>query len=227
MTDAGADLKAHLERLKSLRGVSAVPPPGLEALKAFQSRRLAQSYADIAVQPRYRMATSFFLDDLYGPKDFSRRDDAMMRILPVMVRTIPAKGVEAATLAVELEALSESLDHRTALELEPGPVDDESYARAYRAGSTRAERERQIELIVTVGKDLDWLVKKPLVYTTLKLMRGPARLAGLQDLQDFLERGFEAFRAMDGAVEFLALIRDREMEILNRLFSGAPRPFSV
>jgi hypothetical protein len=151
----------------------------------------------------------------------------MLRILPVMVRTMPANGVEAATLAVELEALSESLDHRVAAALEPGPVDDDSYARAYRAGSTRAERERQIELIVTVGKDLDWLVKKPLVYSTLKLMRAPARLAGLQDLQDFLERGFGAFRAMDGAEEFLALIREREMEILNRLFSGAPRPFSV
>jgi hypothetical protein len=227
MTDAGAALRAHLELLKSLRGTLADRPPGLEELKAFQSRRLARSYADIAAQPRYRMATSFFLEDLYGPKDFSGRDEAMLRILPVMVRTLPAKGVEAATLAIELEALSEHLDHRTARELEPGPIDEASYARAYRTGSTRAERERQIELIVTVGSDLDWLVKKPLVYSTLKLMRGPAKLAGLHDLQDFLERGFQAFRAMDGAAEFLALIRDREMEILNRLFSGAPRPFSA
>lgn len=227
MKGTGADLKAHLEQLKSLRGVAAVTPPHLEALKAFQAQRLARSYADIAAQPRYRMATSFFLEDLYGPKDFSRRDDAMLRILPVMVRTMPARGVEAATLAVELEALSESLDHRVALALDPGPIDEESYARAYRAGSTRAERERQIELVEMVGRDLDWLVKMPLVYSTLKLMRTPARLAGLQDLQDFLEHGFKAFRAMGGAEEFLALIRGRETEILNRLFSGAPQPFSV
>ena len=227
MKGAGADLKTHLEQLKSLRGATAIPPPALEALKAFQAQRLARSYADIAVQPRYRMATSFFLEDLYGPKDFSRRDDAMLRILPIMVRTMPARGVEAATLAVELEALSESLDHRVALAIDPGPIDDDSYARAYRAGSTRPERERQIELVVLVGRDLDWLVRMPLVYSTLKLMRTPARLAGLQDLQDFLEHGFKAFRAMDGAEEFLALIRDREMEILNRLFSGAPQPFSV
>jgi hypothetical protein len=52
-------------------------------------------------------------------------------------------------------------------------------------------------------------------------------MAGLQDLQDFLERGFEAFRAMGGAEEFLALIRERETEILNRLFSGEPGPFSA
>ncbi|HEX5130330.1 MAG TPA: hypothetical protein VFV90_11320, partial [Usitatibacter sp.] len=61
---------------------------------------------------------------------------------------------------------------------------------------------------------------------TLKLMRTPAKLAGLQDLQDFLERGFTAFRAMGGAGDFLASIQARETEILNRLFSGAAKPFS-
>lgn len=227
MTDPGADLRRHLEQLKALRGEGAATPPQLQALKAFQAERLARSYAEVAAQPRYRAATSFFLEDLYGPKDFSTRDQAMLRILPVMVRTLPDRGVEAATLAIELEALSESLDHRLALELEPGPIDDDAYARAYRAGSTRTERERQIELIVLVGRDLDWLVKKPLVHSMLKLMRTPARLAGLEDLQDFLEHGFEAFRAMGGAEEFLALVREREMAILNRLFSGAPEPFSV
>ena len=78
-----------------------------------------------------------------------------------------------------------------------------------------------------MGRDLDSLVTKPLVYRTLKLMRTPARLAGLEDLQDFLERGFEAFRAMGGAQAFLEVVESRETEILNRLFSGAPRPFSV
>jgi hypothetical protein len=60
----------------------------------------------------------------------------------------------------------------------------------------------------------------------LKLMRRPARMAGLADLQDFLERGFTAFRAMQGADEFLAVVKERETRILNRLFSGAAKPFS-
>lgn len=224
--DAGATLKQHLGQLKALRGDEAVTPARLTELKAFQSERLARWYADIADQPRYRLATGFFLGDLYGPKDFSRRDAAMMRILPVMVRTLPDKAVETATQAIELEALSESLDHRVAAALEPGPVDEERYARAYRTGSTRPERERQIELIVAVGRDLDSLVRKPLVHRTLRLMRTPARLAGLSDLQDFLERGFESFRAMDGADAFLELIRDRETALLERLFSAVPNPFS-
>jgi hypothetical protein len=227
MMDTGARLKRHLEALKALRGASTIAPARLQELKAYQAARLARTYSDVAEQPRYRLATSFFLRDLYGPKDFSGRDAAMLRIHPVMVRTLPDKAVETATRAIELEALSESLDHRTAAALEPGPIDDDRYGRAYRAGSTREERERQIELVVAVGRDLDWLVKKPLVLRTLRLMRTPARMTGLTDLQDFLERGFEAFRAMDGADGFLALVHERETAILNRLFSGAAEPFSI
>ena len=60
----------------------------------------------------------------------------------------------------------------------------------------------------------------------LKMMRRPAKLAGLADLQDFLERGYGAFRAMDGAGEFLDTVESRETKILSALFSRAARPFS-
>jgi hypothetical protein len=227
MADAARALRSHLALLKELRGDAERIPPRLLEVKRWQSQRLAASYADMSAMPRYRTATAFFLEDLYGPKDFSRRDQAMMRILPTMARILPASAVETAALAIELEALSEDLDHRVARALGPGPIDGASYAEAYRKAGTRQERERQVQLIEEVGRRLDALVGKPLVFRTLKLMRAPARMAGLEDLQDFLERGFDSFRRMDGASEFLALIRSRETAILNRLFSGEPNPFSA
>jgi hypothetical protein len=226
---AGApeSLRLNLERLREMRGREAGhPPPRLAELKSWQARRLAQTYADLSANPRYSKATAFFLDDLYGEKDFSSRDEAMLRIYPVMVRTMPAGAVEAAALAIEVDALSETLDRRMAAVLAPGPVSEGSYSRAYREAGTRAERLRQIELIGEVGRRLDVLVVKPLVHTTLKLMRRPARMLGMQDLQEFLEHGFEAFRHMGAADEFLATIASRETAILNRLFSGHPSPFS-
>jgi hypothetical protein len=144
----------------------------------------------------------------------------MLRILPVMTRILPASAVETAALAIELEALSEELDQKLAAALPAGPLTEEKYAQAYRESSTRAERERQIDLIDAVGHRLDALVRKPFVASTLKLMRGPARMAGLADLQDFLERGFAAFRDLKGADEFLATLKEREGAILNRLFSA-------
>ncbi len=105
-------------------------------------------------------------------------------------------------------------------------LDEASYAEAYRASSKRRDREHQVALVTAVGRRLDSLVRKPFIAQTLKLMRQPARVAGLADLQDFLERGFEAFRAMHGAHEFLDTFSRREKRILEKLFSGEPDPFS-
>jgi len=223
MADPAGALEGHLRFLKELRGRQQAQPRVRE-VKRWQAQRLAATYADVSTQPRYEAATRFFLEDLYGPKDFSGRDQAMLRIVPVMKRVLPASAVETAALAVELDALSEDLDQRLAAELGSRTLDAESYADAYRASGTRAEREHQIALIGAVGRRLDALVRKPMVGGTLKMMRKPARVAGLTDLQDFLERGFESFRRMKGADDFLDLVRSRESEILNRLFSGEALP---
>jgi hypothetical protein len=227
MPDPVESIHRHLRILKELRGPERPTPARLAELKRWQSQRLATTYEDIASQPRFRAATEFFLDDLYGAKDFSGRDQAMIRIVPVMLRLLPASAVETAALAIELEALSEDLDRRLADALPAGPITEASYGKAYRASGTRAERERQVELIGAVGERLDALVKRPFVFSTLKLMRRPAKMAGLSDLQDFLERGFRAFAAMKGAEPFVELVQEREREILIRLFSASARPFSV
>jgi hypothetical protein len=225
---APESLRRNLERLREMRGREAhgLAPERLADVKEWQAARLARSYADLAADARYAKATDFFLRDLYGTKDFSGRDEAMLRIYPVMVRTLPQGAVESAALAIELDALSEDLDRRVARVIARGPLTVETYAQAYRDAGTREDREHQIGLIGEVGRRMDVLVVKRMMYTTLKLMRTPARLAGLDALQSFLERGFEAFRHMGGADEFLATIEGRETAILNRIFSGHPDPFS-
>jgi len=221
VTDA---MRRHLATLKALRGRGAKGQ--VAALKRWQSQRLMKTYADLSADTRYAKATRYFVEDLYGPKDFSSRDAALLKIVPMMVRILPAKAVEAAALSIEVEALSEDLDHRLAAALGEAPIDEESYARAYRASATPEERERQVRLVIDVGHRLDSLVRWPFVLRTLRLMRTPARLAGLSDLQDFLERGFHAFASMGGADDFLRIIEEREMTLLKRLFSGEPSPFS-
>ena len=73
-----------------------------------------------------------------------------------------------------------------------------------------------------MGRDLDSLTRKPLLRTTLHLMRGPARAAGLPALQQFLETGFDTFKAMGGAEEFLAIVGTRERALAAALFERRP-----
>jgi hypothetical protein len=225
---------SHLARLQAMRG-SGIHDDAfarqLLALKAWQSTRLARTYADLAAQPRYLPAVDFFLNDLYAPKDFSKRDAEMLRIYPTLVKLLPATAIEMVGLALELDALSEELDQELAAMMQPGkgkaPLSEARYVEAFRQCGPESRRMRQVELVREVGMRLDAVAKKTLFNTTLKLLRKPAHMAGLGELQEFLERGFNAFRHMKGAEEFLDTVAIRESEIIRRIYSGHPAPFSL
>ena len=85
------------------------------------------------------------------------------------------------------------------------------------------DRERQIELTLGIAAHLDRITRLPLLHNALRLMRGPARAAGLSELQRSLETGFDIFRAMKGAQEFIALIASRERAFAAGLFAAGTR----
>jgi hypothetical protein len=204
--------------------------PQLSLLRQWQSRRLAASFTDFLADARMRPAAEFFLSDLYGDRDFSARDRDAARILPLMSRLLPDTLLRAATEAIELAVLSHALDLRVAEQLAGrrlpmAPITVADYSRAYRHGHYRGLRTRQIELVLRVGHALDAAVKKHGVHKLLRASRLPAQLAGLSELQAFLERGFTAFEALGGADEFLDALAARERAVSARLFAGDPRPF--
>lgn len=231
---AGQRFLAHLERAAELRS-AVVTGAGLggqyEVLSRWQSERLAATYADLASQPRYRKAIGFFLSDLYGTSDFAKRDADLVRVYPIMVRALSENALESLATAVELHALTQELDSELLQALNkagidigehPGALDRESYAQAYRDCDNYDRRVRQIELIRETGELLDEVVRHPMIFFTVRLVRAPAHAAGLGELQEFIERGLGAFRQMKGATRFLQTILDREFYILDQIFSGEP-----
>ena len=228
---AAARLATHLAGVTQLRR-SANADPALKSalltLKAWQSARLARTYPDLLASPRYRDAALFFLNDLYGPKDFSRRDEDVKRILPKLTALLPAAALSSIADAMELDELSERLDQAVLRALPPGaPLTEPGYAAAYRSGTTPASRMHQITLTQRICTGVDKLTHIPLLLATLKLMRAPARLAGLGELQHFLENGFVTFKGMRGADEFLSIILRRETLLMERLFAAHPEPFAA
>ncbi|HEY0879761.1 MAG TPA: hypothetical protein VGE10_15040 [Zeimonas sp.] len=196
----------------------------VHAVKHWQAQRLARTHRALLDDRRSAGAARFFLDDLYGAKDFSRRDAELARLVPMMVRLLPRPALETIADAIEMDALSERLDLALARELREDDamrITAARYADAYRRTGSRAEREHQLALIEGIGRSLDRLVRHPMIGRLLKSMARPARLAGLSQMQDFLVRGFEAFRAIGGASGFLQAIERRERAILEALYAGA------
>ncbi len=204
----------------------------LPELQRWQARRLEASFAEFLDDPRSAPAARFFLTDVYGDHDFSRRDADIAKVLPMMQRLLPEALLRTVADGIELGALTHAFDLRLAEALERlAPtrkrLDETLYARAYREVGLPRLRERQIGLIVQVGQGLAGALRMPGVATLLKLSRGPAKAAGLGQLQGFLERGFEAFAALGDADAFLARIGRNEREVARRLFAGHERPFGA
>ncbi len=194
----------------------------VQALKAFQQRRFRVAYADLLATPRYAGAAGFFLEELYGPRDFSQRDAQFQRIVKPLVRLFPAEVVDTVHQLARLHALSEALDTRMARQLGDEAVTPADYVRAWQATGDAEGRAQQIHLTLGVGRALDVYTRKPLLRGMLQMMRKPAQLAGLSELQQFLECGFDTFRAMKGAGDFLDTIRHREEVWAATLFAGDP-----
>ena len=227
------DLRRHLQAAKALRQQARLAPDAAHQrrlLRQWQAQRLARSAADLLASERFAPAARFFLSDLYGPKDFSSRDEEIEQILPLISRLLPVSALQTIALAIEVDALTEQLDALMVAELDRvgviDRIDETSYSAAYRRVDRRDDRLRQIALIRATGDALEKLAQKPLLGALLKLMRGPAELAGLAELQIFLENGLAAFRRMGQADAFLDCIEWRERMLLDKLFSGAEQPFA-
>ncbi|HEX3141495.1 MAG TPA: hypothetical protein VHQ87_15675 [Rhizobacter sp.] len=213
----------HLTAVASERAARVASPAlaeRVQAIKAYQQRRFSHTYADLLATPRYAGAARFFLDELYGPGDFSQRDAQFERVVPALVRLFPSDVVETVATLARLHALSEMLDSAMARQLTHATVDASTYVGAWQATARATERESQVDLTISVGESLDKLTRKPLLRQALRMMRGPSRSAGLSALQQFLESGFDTFAAMRGAKEFLAMVSAREHQLIGALFTG-------
>ena len=227
--DASNFIRDSVMQVAQLRETATKTPElalALTAIKQFQSRRFAGTYSDLLQEKAYGQATRFFLDELYSAKDYARRDAQFARIAGALERIFPQPVVDTAISLAQLHLLTETLDLAMA---EHWCGDTESneltrYVKAWRALGRREDRHTQLAKVIALGQELDHLTRTPGLRMMLKLMRGPANLAGLGELQHFLEAGFDTFASMGrqaGATRFfMQTVQQRESRLFEQLFDA-------
>ncbi len=203
----------------------------LDYLGNWQMTRLKRTHHDLYHDPRYHEGLDFLLQDLYAPKEFSRRDDDVERIFPVVVKLLPDHALSTVASLVELNLISQQLDLALTEvlfnQLRVHEVTEQTYIEAFRLCDNQSRRLHQIQLVSKVGNDLEKYVHSRLLLTTLKMTRKPADMAGLGQLHSFLQRGFNAFRQMGEVSPLLDCVIQRETRILKRIFAGHPAPLAL
>jgi hypothetical protein len=209
----------------------AILQPAMSCLRRWQSDRLRRTYDDLLQSARYRPACLFFLDEIYAPRDFSRRDQDFEHLYHLARRFIPEHHLELFKALFELNTLTNELDQRLlrALVEDLGmtdQLDTAMYVQAYRICDNYEERKYQIDLLVAVIHDVGVGARDPLVWPTLQVARVPASLGGWQEIYDFAMKGYQAFKTMRHPAVFSSTIEKREMRILEQIFAGAANPFA-
>ena len=141
---ASNQIREAIARVVALRQTVADQPDlalALHTVKHMQAQRFAGTYQDLLHSASYAACANFFLEELYGAKNFAERDAQFARIAGALQRTFPEPVVATAVALAELHQLTEELDLAMALnwQLQPGFSDAQAYVLAWRAVGRRED----------------------------------------------------------------------------------------
>lgn len=188
-------------------------------------------YDDLRGRPGFGPAIDFIITDLVGP-GIADRDRDLEKVVPIMSRTMPAGALSALATAMELNAgileINLGITEKLADVIDAdAPLSERGYCLASREVAGYQDFTRFIAMTREAGLSLERIVHLPMIRPLLRTMRGPARIAGVADLQAFLEKGFETFRGLDDVPEFLEIIETRMAAVFHRVFVAAPDTLST
>ena len=222
MTNTLEKIIHHLQQTEQMQELIAQQnlTESIRKLQTWQTKRLLITHEDLWHSKRFKPAMQFFVDEIYGPRDFSQRDIELTRVLPKMAKVLPKKGLVSLEAALRLNCLSLELDLVMVKELGSEEIDRSNYFNCYRQSNKQSKREEQIQLLEDLGLDLAQVVKITGISAILMLSRKPAKVAGVKSLHEFLENGFKAFKKLGEVHDFIDPIISRERELMYALHAA-------
>ncbi|RLA31986.1 MAG: hypothetical protein DRR11_09465 [Gammaproteobacteria bacterium] len=223
---AASELREYTDRSNSIHKEYLGNPELLRRYEHFvdwQLNYMLPFYEDLGATEDRAEAVKFFVSDLTGI-DISERDHEFAKVVPLMSRMLPDKALDAVATAMRLNArvlgvnlsICRELYKEISIDTE---ITEASYCSACRRASQLEECLELVHLTAEIGRDLDQLIRIPMIGLTLRAMRLPARLAGFGALQNFLETGYRTFNALEDVHQFLDDMTVRMTEVFTQIFT--------
>lgn len=211
----------HLHSVKTMQEIALKGDllASIQQVQRWQCKRLLFSHQALHQQDQYKPALAFFVHDLYGPHDFSQRDQDLTRLAPKMAKILPDKALRSLESALHLNALSFELDYELAKHLDKQPLNRDNYLKAYQDCNNPQARLEQIQLIEIMAKNLADAVQMRGVSALLMMSRKPAHLMGVSTLHTFIESGFKAFKTIGNYETFILPIVHFEQNLMKQMFN--------
>ncbi len=192
------------------------------ALQQFQSERLRRDHADLAAEPQYQAIGEFFFNEMYGPRDFTARDDQARR-LHQFVHIIPGLTIRDVEPALQLLELSNRLDEIVVQHLidlgAPIDFDEKLYDLAYHLANNYADRMAQLELVRSALYNVFRTSGKPLTRLAIDRTEHIAQVVGMSDIHRFLKSGYHAIQSVRDIYRFVETVYVREKDRLDRIYA--------
>jgi len=219
-------LRYFTKRSNELHRQYLTDPDLLKRYEQFVSWQVAYMlpfYEELQQSTDTKTAIDFVVSDLAGI-GISERDLEIERVVPAMIRILPARALRTIASGMEMNArileinLSICETYYKQNGKEPGYT-EKRYCIAAREASSLAECIELITLTKQLGHDLERIMRIPLIGISLKAMRKPARLAGFASLQLFLENGYSAFRNLENVGDFLGATETKMLKMFEHIYN--------
>lgn len=190
-------------------------------LQRLQSQRLRRDHADLAAEPQYHRIAEFFFEEIYGPRDFSDRDEQARR-LHHFVGLAPGVVIRDVEQVLDLLDITNQLDEQVVARLAetgaPADFDEALYEQAYREVDAYEARRRQLALVRDALYNVYKLARRPLMDVVLHRTQGLAQAMGMADIHRFLLVGYESIKPVRDIHRFVETICVREESRLDRIY---------
>lgn len=198
----------------------------IEELRVFQNNRLEKTHQELLRNFETATAARFFLEQLYATTPATHRDTQVERVLPKLQKLLPAGAVEVLRKVILMDYLAEWMDsdltnHINWLDWDSNKKPKEVlYIQAFRSQNRFEVRHQQVVLVEEVGIAIEHMLKIPFLRGMLRMTRGAAQKANLEDFHDFLSQGVEAFTALPEPRRFFQAICTKEAAIMAGIQNG-------